>query len=76
VWNRKGYNDLWTDWRNGCNETIAALGDGLDDARRFRVVAEDVSDFRDASNEHVIAHKGVVPHSFEQSFLGEHLIRV
>ena len=65
MWNRMGYNDLWTEWRNSCNKTIAALGDGLDDARRFGVVAEDVSDFRDTSNEHVIAYKGVVPHGFE-----------
>jgi hypothetical protein len=76
VWRMVRYNDRWTNCCNGRNEAIAALWDGLDDPGGLRVIAEDVSDFRDASDEYVIADEGVVPHGFEQAILGEHLVGV
>jgi hypothetical protein len=70
VWNRLRCNNLCADTCcDGCNEPITTLGDSLDYPGRLRVVAEDVSNFRDASDEYVIADEGVVPYSFQQAVL-------
>jgi hypothetical protein len=61
--------------RDRGDEAVAAAMNGLDEARRARVVAEELADLADRDGEHRVADGGLGPDVREQVRLGDELLR-
>ena len=55
------------------DQAIAALGNGLEIARRLAVIAERLAQLADGLGQHIVGGQGVRPHPFEQRLAAHHL---
>ena len=62
--------------RDGGDEAVSGLRNGLDNRGGAGVIAEDIADLRDAADQNVVADEGVPPDGFDEPLLGENLIRM
>jgi hypothetical protein len=62
-------------WNDSSNESVALLGNGLDEARLLRLLAQRLAKLGNALSEHLIGDHAALPDLLDEPFSGNDLAR-